>query len=81
MAFQKSRDNFSKCGIPSANHMNNDVVEVSKRLAPPPPPCTLPGSLLHKKEPGCKARSDLAFKYNALSPAIDWEDSPGCPVL
>ena len=78
MAFQKSRDNFSKCGI-RANHMNNDVVEVSKQLAPPQ--CTLPGSLLHNKEPGCKATSDLAFKYNALFPAIDWENSPGCPVL
>lgn len=62
--------------------MNNDVAEVSEQLVPTTPTHpALPGSLLHTKEPGCKARSDLAVKYNALYLAIDWENSPGCPVL
>ena len=40
-----------KWGVPNGNHMNDDVPEVNGS-APP----MLPGSFLHKKEPGYEAR-------------------------
>ena len=39
-----------KWGVPNGNHMNDDVAEVNG-TAPP----MLPGSFLHKKEPGYEA--------------------------
>ena len=42
-----------KWGVPNGNHMNDDVAEVNGS-APP----MLPGSFLHKKEPGYEATVD-----------------------
>jgi len=39
-----------KWGVPDGNHMNDDVAEVNGSASP-----MLPGSFLHKKEPGYKA--------------------------
>ena len=45
-----------KWGVPNGTHMNDDVAEVNGS-APP----ILPGSFLHKKEPGYEARKPSCF--------------------
>jgi len=45
-----------KWGIPNGNHMNDDVTEVNGS-APP----KLPGSFLHKKEPGYVAKLSVNY--------------------
>ena len=43
-----------KWGVPNGNHMNDNVVEVNGLAT-----STLPGSLLHEKEPGCEATAGM----------------------
>ena len=44
-----------KWGVPNGNHTNDDVAEVNGLAAP-----MLPGSFLHKKEPGYEASDPLS---------------------
>ena len=63
-----------KWGVPNGNHMNDDVPEVNGS-APP----MLPGSFLHKKEPGYEARVEcLVCLFICLSVCLFVHHFLGC---